>query len=203
MGSVREYFGNIKEALVTTVKGMAVTGRHFVQEPPITVMYPHERKPTPPSYRGLHILEQEKCIDCHLCAKACPVDCIEIEAIHHGRVLEWKKFTIDYKKCIFCEFCIPPCPVDCIHMGSEYELATDSPPDMVEDLLTWTGLRNEDVWEIRAAEAKKEGRPPPPKPGQPDLPAGEAPAPEAAKAAGGGEDLAAKIAAIKAKMGKK
>ena len=159
MSSIRDYFGDIGEALTTTVKGMGVTLRHFRKEPPITVQYPHERLPTPPSYRGIHILEQAKCIDCKLCAKACPVDCIEIEAVHHGRILEWQKFTIDYKKCIFCEFCIPPCPKDCIHMASEYEMATSDPSTMVEDLLTWTGLREVDRRGITAAEAKKAGKP--------------------------------------------
>ncbi len=161
MGGIREYFGNISDALTTTVKGMQVTLHHFTSEPPITVQYPHARLPVPPSYRGVHILEQQKCIDCRLCAKACPVDCIEIEAVHHGRILEWQKFTIDYKKCIFCEFCIPPCPKDCIHMTSEYEMASESNADMVEDLLTWTGLRANDKREVEAAEAKKAGRPAP------------------------------------------
>ena len=193
MGAVRDYFGNIASALTTTAKGMSVTLRHFRHEPPITVQYPFERMEVPDRYRGLHILEQNKCIDCHLCAKACPVDCIEIEAIHHGRTLEWKKFTIDYKKCIFCEFCIPPCPVDCIHMTTEYELATDDPDGMVEDLLTWTGLRPQDQRSLEEAAAKKAGK--------------EAPKPAAEeKPADGGdsaEDMAAKIAAIKARMGKK
>jgi NADH-quinone oxidoreductase chain I len=161
MGGIREYFGNIADALVTTVKGMAVTGRHFTSEPPITVQYPRDRLAVPPSYRGVHILEQQKCIDCKLCAKACPVDCIEIEAVHHGRILEWQKFTIDYKKCIFCEFCIPPCPKDCIHMTSEYEMASGDNDSMIEDLLTWTGLRANDRREIDATEAKKAGQPAP------------------------------------------
>ncbi|HTE04739.1 MAG TPA: NADH-quinone oxidoreductase subunit I, partial [Planctomycetota bacterium] len=158
MSGIRDYFGNISDALTSTVKGMGVTMQHFVSEPPITVQYPHEKLPMPPSYKGIHILEQDKCIDCKLCAKACPVDCIEIEAVHHGRVLEWQKFTIDYKKCIFCEFCIPPCPKDCIHMTSEFEVATDNPDGMIEDLLTWTGLRTEDRRAIDAAEAKRAGR---------------------------------------------
>ena len=184
MGSVRSYFANITGALGTAAKGMRVTLRHFTSEPTITIQYPFERLALPPTYRGLHILEQEKCIDCHLCAKACPVDCIEIEAVHHGRILEWQKFTIDYKKCIFCEFCIPPCPVDCIHMTTEYEMATDDPDGMVEDLLTWTGLRPED-------QVALEGKAKP------------APKPKAEqKPKGGGEDMAAKIAAIKARMGK-
>ena len=158
MTGIRDYFGNISDALTSTVKGMGVTMQHFVSEPPITVQFPHERLPVPPSYKGIHILEQDKCIDCKLCAKACPVDCIEIEAVHHGRILEWQKFTIDYKKCIFCEFCIPPCPKDCIHMTSEFEVATSDPDSMIEDLLTWTGLRQEDRRAIEAAEAKKSGK---------------------------------------------
>ncbi len=182
MGSVRDYFSNIANGLGSAAKGMAVTLHHFTSEPAITVQYPRETKPIPPTYRGMHILEQEKCIDCQLCAKACPVDCIEIEAEHHGRTLEWTKFSIDYKKCIFCEFCIPPCPVDCIHMTSEYELATDDPNGMVGDMLTWTGLRPDD-------QAKLEGK----------TAAKKAPAASAPAAGGGGSDLKSRIAAMVAK----
>ncbi|RKY19273.1 MAG: hypothetical protein DRQ55_10995 [Planctomycetota bacterium] len=178
MGSVRDYFASIGNGLGSAVKGMGVTLRHLTQEDTITLLYPHERREMPPTYRGLHILEQDKCIDCGLCAKACPVDCIEIEAEHHGRVLEWAKFTIDYKKCIFCELCIPPCPVKCIHMTSEYELATDSPDTMAEDLLTWTGLRRED-------QEKLEGK--------------AKPKPAAPAASGGGGDLQSRVAAMLAK----
>jgi NADH-quinone oxidoreductase subunit I len=123
MSGIREYFGNISDALTSTVKGMGVTMQHYLKEPPITVQFPHERLPLPPSYKGIHILEQDKCIDCKLCAKACPVDCIEIEAVHHGRVLEWQKFTIDYKKCIFCEFCVESCGFDSIILNHQFELA--------------------------------------------------------------------------------
>lgn len=248
MTSIREYFGNIADTLTSTVKGMAVTLHHFTSEPPITVQYPHARLPVPPSYRGVHILEQNKCIDCKLCAKACPVDCIEIESVHHGRILEWQKFTIDYKKCIFCEFCIPVCPKDCIHMTSEYEMASADNDHMIEDLLTWTGLRANDKRELEAGEAKKAGKAPPPAPEgvtpQPGGPAGgnaspfgtvvtsafapgsvgapggaprgrtksaakpaaaaaAAPAPAApAAAAPAGADMAARVAAIKAKLAK-
>jgi len=193
MGSIRDYFGNIGSALSTTAKGMGVTLRHFSKEPPITVQYPFERMDVSDRYRGVHILEQDKCIDCGLCAKACPVDCIEIESVHHGRVLEWKQFAIDYKKCIFCEFCVPPCPVDCIHMTTEYEMATDDPDGMVEDLLTWTGLRPEDQKAIEAVEAKKAGK------AEPEAVVEE----KAPEGGSGGEDMAAKIAAIKARMQKK
>ncbi len=194
MSGVREYFGNIGSALGSALKGMRITLRYFTSEDAITVQYPRERTEPPPSYRGVHILEQEKCIDCQLCAKACPVDCIEIESIHHGRVLEWTKFSIDYKKCIFCEFCIPPCPKDCIHMTSEYEMATADNDAMVEDLLTWTGLRPEDQKSIEATEAKAKGGP---------APAGGAAEKKADAQPAGEVSMADKIAAIKAKMGKK
>ena len=192
MGAIKDYFGNIGSALTTTVKGMNITLRHFRKEDAITVQYPRERLEVPPSYRGIHILEQDKCIDCHLCAKACPVDCIEIEATHHGRVLEWHKFSIDYKKCIFCEFCIPPCPVDCIHMTSEYEMATTNPDGMVEDLLTWTGLRPQDQTKLEEIEAKKSGG---------GGASGATPAEaKAAEKPAGEMSMADKVAAIKAKM---
>ena len=66
MGAIKDYFGNIGSALTTTVKGMNITLRHFRKEDAITVQYPRERLEVPPSYRGIHILEQDKCIDCHL-----------------------------------------------------------------------------------------------------------------------------------------
>ena len=120
MGSVRDYFANITNALGSTAKGMGVTLKHFTSEPPITVMYPHERKPIPPTYRGMHILEQDKCIDCHLCAKACPIDIIfiadhtEVEEID-GKKKKTKvidRYDIDVKRCMFCGLCEEACPTE-------------------------------------------------------------------------------------------
>ena len=84
--------------------------------------------PIPDRYRGIHYLEQEKCINCLACARACPIDCIEMDAIRHGKELEWVSFTLDYQKCMFCELCVYPCPKDCIHMGTEFALVVELRP---------------------------------------------------------------------------
>ena len=62
---VADYFKNIWGALSTTVAGMKITGRYFFQKP-VTIQYPDEQMPIPDRYRGIHYLEQDKCIECHL-----------------------------------------------------------------------------------------------------------------------------------------
>ena len=47
----------------------------------VTVQYPHEKMPIPEVGRYQLDVEMEDCIVCDLCAKICPVDCIEIESI--------------------------------------------------------------------------------------------------------------------------
>ncbi len=152
--TAREYFQNVWDSLATTFAGMKITGKYLMQKP-ITVQYPDERLPIPERYRGIHYLEQEKCINCLACARACPIDCIEMDAIRHGKELEWVLFTLDYQKCMFCELCVYPCPKDCIHMGTEYSMVSEDRSDFVKDLLSWTGLTEEQQERIEAAEAAK------------------------------------------------
>ena len=51
----------------------------------ITVQYPEEKPYLAPRYRGRIILSRdpdggERCVACNLCAVACPVDCIALQA---------------------------------------------------------------------------------------------------------------------------
>ncbi len=133
---------------------MRITGKYLLQKP-ITVQYPDERLPIPDRYRGIHYLEQEKCIDCLACARACPIDCIEMEAVRHGKELEWVSFTLDYQKCMFCELCVYPCPKDCIHMGTEFAFVTFDRSELKHDLLSFKGMAREAKIRMREAEAKK------------------------------------------------
>jgi len=152
--SVGDYFKNIWDACFTTVAGLKITGRYFFQKP-ITVQYPDEQLPIPERYRGIHYLEQDKCIECHACERACPIDCITMEAVRHGKELEWINFKIDYQKCMFCELCVYPCPVDCIHMGTEFAFVTEDRSELNLDLLSYQGMSRDARIRMKEAAAKK------------------------------------------------
>jgi len=154
MNAAKTYFKNVWDSLATTLVGMKITGKYLLQKP-ITVQYPDERLPIPERYRGIHYLEQEKCIDCLACARACPIDCIEMDAVRHGKELEWVSFTLDYQKCMFCELCVYPCPKDCIHMGNEYAFVSFDRSEFVHDLLSYKGMARDAKVRMIEAEAKK------------------------------------------------
>ncbi|MBI3818629.1 MAG: NADH-quinone oxidoreductase subunit I [Planctomycetes bacterium] len=148
------WFNEVWLGFWTALVGMRITLKYFFKKPE-TVQYPEERMPIPDRYRGIHYLEQEKCIYCFMCARACPVDCISMEAVRHGKELEWVSFTVDYNRCMFCELCTYPCPKDCIHEGKEFALVTYDRRDLVLDLLSWKGMSAEAKQRFEAAEAAK------------------------------------------------
>jgi electron transport complex protein RnfB len=58
--------------------------------------------------RVLAVIDEDWCIGCTLCIKACPVDCIVGAAKQMHTVIE--------PLCTGCELCVPVCPVDCISL---------------------------------------------------------------------------------------
>ncbi len=58
--------------------------------------------------RAVALIDENWCIGCTLCIKACPVDCI----VGASKVMH----TIIGAQCTGCELCVPVCPVDCISM---------------------------------------------------------------------------------------
>ncbi len=62
----------------------------------------------PPAGRAIAVIDEDACIGCTHCRKACPVDAI-VGA--HQRM-----HTIIAEECTGCELCIAPCPVDCISL---------------------------------------------------------------------------------------
>jgi NADH-quinone oxidoreductase subunit I len=153
--SIGTYFAQIGSAAKSLVAGMAVTIRYMVRPREIvTIQYgskknaPKERY-IPDRHRGIHFLETEKCIFCHICEKACPVDCIVMDGTRDGHFEgAWQgdgvvlsRFTLDLNKCIFCNLCCEPCPKECIHMGLEFDTAAYNRENGVKNLLTdhpWT-----------------------------------------------------------------
>ncbi len=130
------YFKNIAMVGKSIATGLALTIKYMFRPSTVTtIQYPHEMEPIPEAHRGVHFLETDKCIMCELCARACPVDCIDIVGTRDGDLSEGYKgdgasmvmFTIDYGECLFCHLCIEPCPADCIHMKPKRFLETQPP----------------------------------------------------------------------------
>jgi NADH-quinone oxidoreductase subunit I len=113
-------------------------------KPRATVQYPEQQIPLPPRYRGRIILSRdpaggERCVACYLCAIACPVDCISLQATQdeHGRRYP-EFFRINFSRCIFCGLCEEACPTYAIQLTPDMEMNEFRRQDMVyekEDLL--------------------------------------------------------------------
>jgi NADH-quinone oxidoreductase subunit I len=101
------------------VKGLRLTGRHLFKRK-VTVLYPEEKTPASPRFRGLHALRrypngEERCIACKLCEAVCPALAITIESEQRDDgTRRTTRYDIDLVKCIFCGFCEESCPVDSI-----------------------------------------------------------------------------------------
>ena len=93
-GSVKEYFQNIRDAIVTVSKGMSITLDAFLKtnglrkvrggydygQGAITINYPEIKDDIPSISRNRLFMFQEGCIACNQCAVICPVECITIES---------------------------------------------------------------------------------------------------------------------------
>ncbi|MCD9030923.1 NADH-quinone oxidoreductase subunit NuoI [Luteimonas sp. Y-2-2-4F] len=85
-----------------------------------TLMYPMEKVPQSPRFRGLHALRrypngEERCIACKLCEAVCPALAITIDSTQReDGTRRTTRYDIDLFKCIYCGFCEESCPVDSI-----------------------------------------------------------------------------------------
>jgi NADH-quinone oxidoreductase subunit I len=140
----RGWFGNLVSVTKSLFTGLKITMTYFLKPSTvITLQYPNQKDDLPDRHRGIHFLETEKCIMCWKCARACPVDCIDIEGTRDGEVdgafqakgVVITRFTIDYSRCIFCNLCCEPCPEQCIHMGQEFDFSAWDREGTVKSLL--------------------------------------------------------------------
>lgn len=155
------YISNITNAVGTLIEGMKVTMGYFVRpREHVTLQYPDEVWPVPSRNIGVGELDayntirskltvdMNDCIGCKACERACPVNCIHIDAYKgtpednlqitsNGTQVKLlvANFIIDMSECMFCDLCTHPCPEDCITMTPDYQfisndnLKTDVTPE--------------------------------------------------------------------------
>ncbi|GAB4290543.1 MAG: hypothetical protein Kow0098_09220 [Ignavibacteriaceae bacterium] len=147
---MKEYFANAFNALMTVFIGMKVTFKHLFV-PAVTIQYPDVRLPMPERERNRLYVNMDDCIGCDQCARACPVDCIEIETVKSipgedlGKTSNGKKkalwvtkFDIDIAKCCYCQLCVFPCPTECIYMTDVYEFSEYKRENLIYSFITLT-----------------------------------------------------------------
>ena len=115
--AIKDFFNSL--LLKELFKGLALTGRYLFKRK-VTVLYPEEKTPQSPRFRGLHALRrypngEERCIACKLCEAVCPAMAITIESEQReDGSRRTTRYDIDLTKCIFCGMCEEACPVDAI-----------------------------------------------------------------------------------------
>jgi NADH-quinone oxidoreductase subunit I len=142
-------------------KGLMLTGRHMFKRK-VTVMYPEEKTPKSPRFRGLHALRrypngEERCIACKLCEAVCPALAITIESDQRDDgTRRTTRYDIDLVKCIYCGFCEESCPVDSIVETDLHEFHFESREETVytKPMLLAIGDKYEkQIAEARSADA--------------------------------------------------
>jgi len=144
------------------MKGLKLTGRYMFSRK-ITVMFPEEKTPMSPRFRGLHALRrypngEERCIACKLCEAVCPALAITIESEQRDDgTRRTTRYDIDLTKCIFCGFCEESCPVDSIVETNVLEYHGEKRGDLyfTKDMLLAIGDRYEpEIAAARRADGK-------------------------------------------------
>ena len=148
MSKVVHYFKSLM--LLELLQGLWLTLK-YTFKPKYTLMYPMEKFPQSPRFRGLHALRrypngEERCIACKLCEAVCPALAITIDsAPREDGTRRTTRYDIDLFKCIYCGFCEEACPVDAIVETRihEYHMEHRGENIMTKDKLLAVGERYE------------------------------------------------------------
>ena len=159
MTGIISYFRSL--LLIELFKGLGLTLKYLFR-PKYTLMYPMEKTPQSPRFRGLHALRrypngEERCIACKLCEAVCPALAITIDSEQRADgTRRTTRYDIDLFKCIFCGFCEESFPVDSIvetHVH-EYHFENRGENIVTKPQLLALGDRLEaEIAERRAADA--------------------------------------------------
>lgn len=127
---------SVKATFVSVWSGI----RHFFK-PRLTLKYPEQKLDLQgpgyqfdakagvgkPGYKGRHVLLEDKCTGCQLCAIACDgvAVAIEMQTMVRDKPQNKKNYwpAVDYGRCVFCGLCVDACPFDALSMSNDYELS--------------------------------------------------------------------------------
>ncbi len=151
--------------------GLSIVLRHLAKKK-VTRQYPEPKNEyiLPERARNRLYVNMDDCIGCDKCARACPVDCIEIETVKSvpgedlglttrfgkKKSLWVTKFDIDMAKCCYCSLCIWPCPTECIVMTESFEFSEPKRKNLIYHFATMdeaeANEHNENwkKWEVEA-----------------------------------------------------
>ena len=173
---------------MTIAKGMGVTLRAFfsrtqtIQYPDVDPMdpampgYKGDLGPVQERFRGVLTVESRSCIADNLCARTCPIDCIQIEDVRGPKGIapslvggkdmpkskHLTRFDIHIGRCMYCGLCVDVCPTGAIHFTREFAAASGDYTNMVRHFVTHEEkeralkMAAEEEARKKAEEAKKE-----------------------------------------------
>lgn len=116
--------------LIELGQGLWLTLKYLFR-PKYTLMYPMEKIPMSPRFRGVHALRrypngEERCIACKLCEAVCPALAITIDSEKRADgSRRTSRYDVDMFKCIYCGYCEESCPVDSIVLTHVHEYHFD------------------------------------------------------------------------------
>ena len=129
--------------MLSLLRALWIVFRHAFR-PRVTIQYPEQEPYRPPRFRGRIVLSRdpdgrERCVACYLCAVACPVDCIALQATQDDSGRRFPEFfRINFSRCIFCGYCEEACPTYAIQLTPDFEMSEYERRNLVyeiEDLL--------------------------------------------------------------------
>ncbi len=125
------WLNDLVDGVQSCVSGMRTTGRFLLENlrgeggaTAITREYPEQPAEVIGNRQRGHLVnDAARCIVCHACDTACPVDCFKMDGERDAdNKMRASRFDIDLSKCIYCGLCVRACPTDSLSMTATFEV---------------------------------------------------------------------------------